>query len=231
MIATDKFIFIHLFRTGGTTINSSLKGKLLGYHRPRSLIPREYLHLPVVGNVRNPFDWYVSVYYHCLNYCYPMKTPTFINFILDFKRYSFKESIRRLVDTSWMTSVDREKCLSHFPLTYNWDGTLLDNLRRTECQSYLDSGVGYLSWLFNYMYQYNGTTKGVIYKRLEDLKNYPKLNAMTGFNSIIGNIREPRNSNYMSYYDDDLIQLILNKDGDYIKRFNYLDNLEDKMYD
>jgi len=30
----------------------------------------------------------------------------------------------------------------------------------------------------------------------EDLKNYPKLNAMTGFNSIIGNIREPRNSNY-----------------------------------
>ena len=231
MIATDKFIFIHLFRTGGTTINSSLKGKLLGYHRPRSLIPREYLHLPVFGNVRNPFDWYVSVYYHCLNYCYPMKTPTFINFILDFKRYSFKESIMRLVDTSWMTSIDREKCLSHFPLTYNWEGTLLDNLRRTECQSYLDSGVGYLSWLFNYMYQYNGTTEGVTYRRLEDLKNYPKLNAMSGYNSVIGKIREPKNSNYMSYYDDDLIQLILNKDGDYIKRFNYLDKLEDKMYD
>ena len=75
------------------------------------------------------------------------------------------------------------------------------------------------------------TTEGVTYRRLEDLKNYPKLNAMSGYNSVIGKIREPKNSNYMSYYDDDLIQLILNRDGDYIKRFNYLDKLEDKMYD
>lgn len=221
MIATDKFIFIHLFRTGGTTVRNSLNGKMLGYHRPRSLIPKEYSHLPVVGNIRNPFDWYVSVYYHCLNFCYPMRTPTFINFILDFKSYDFKESIRRLVDTSWMTSDDKERCLSHFPLSYDWDTTYTDNLRQTECQSYLTSGRGYLSWLFNYMYQINGNTDGVTYNRLENLKDCYKLNATSGINSVFGEIKEPRNFDYMKYYDDDLIELILQKDKDYIKKFNY----------
>tara|TARA_B100001964_G_scaffold43843_1_gene48802 strand:- start:123 stop:815 length:693 start_codon:yes stop_codon:yes gene_type:complete len=224
MIVTDKFIFIHLFRTGGTPIINSLNGKMLGYHRPRSLIPKEYLHLPVVGNVRNPFDWYVSVYYHGLNGKYPMKTLTFINKILDFKRYSFKEGIKKLVDTSWMSSTDRKKCLSHFSLEYNWNLIHIDNLRRAECQSYLESEVGYLSWLFNYMYQYNGSIKEVTYYRLEDLdlKNYPRLNAMSGINSELGEeVKEPRHSDYMKYYDDELIELILYKDKNYIKKFNY----------
>ena len=232
MVVTNKLIFIHMFRTGGTSINTSLNGKRLGYHRPRSLIPKEYEQLPVVGNVRNPFDWYVSLYYHCLNFRYPMKTPTFLNFILDFKQYSFKESIKRLIDPSWMSSKDKEKSLSYFPASYNWNITLTDNLRKTEFQSYLNSNVGFLSWLFNYMYEYNGSTDGITYCRLEHLENdwssflgkkisYPKLNAMFGVNSVFGNIREPRQKKYMSYYDDDLIELIKTKDKDYIKKFSY----------
>ena len=221
MIVTDQFIFIHLFRTGGTTVNSGLNGKMVGYHRPRSLIPDEYLHLRVIGNVRNPFDWYVSVYYHCLNYCYPMRTPTFLNFILDFKRYSFNESIRRLVDTSWMSSIDKERFLSHLPLSYNWKTTLTDNLRKDEGESYLNSEVGYLSWLFNYMYQLNGSTEGVSYHRLEDLNSSVKLNAMSGEHYILGNIKEPRHEDYMSYYEDETIDLILHKENDYIKKFKY----------
>jgi len=98
-----------MFRTGGTSVNGSFIGKMLGYHKPRSLIPKEYEHLPIVGNVRNPFDWYISLYHHALNVNYPMKTRTFLSFILDFKRYSFKESIKRLLDTSWMTPQDKEK--------------------------------------------------------------------------------------------------------------------------
>ena len=92
MIATPSFVFIHMFRTGGTSINKFINGKKLGYHRPRSLIPKEYTHLPVVGNVRDPFDWYADVYFHALNFLYPMKTPPFLNSLLDFKRYSFKTS-------------------------------------------------------------------------------------------------------------------------------------------
>ena len=230
MVVTDKLIFIHMFRTGGTSINTSLNGKRLGYHRPRSLIPKEYEQLPVVGNVRNPFDWYVSLYYHCLNFRYPMKTPTFLNFILDFKQYSFKESIKRLIDPSWMSSKDKEKSLSYFPDSYNWNITLTDNLRKTEFQSYLNSKVGFFSWLFNYMYESKGSTNGATYCRLEHLEkdwssflgkeiSYPKLNTMSGVNSVFGNVREPKQKNYMSYYDDDLIKLIIDKDKDYILRF------------
>ena len=226
MIVTDKFIFIHLFRTGGSSIISGLNGKMIGYHRPRSLIPDEYSHLPVIGNVRNPFDWYVSVYYHCLNMCYPMRTPTFLNFLIQpdnfsCQKFNFNESIRRLLDTSWMTSNDKERFLSRLQPSYDWKTTLTDNLRREEGESYLKSGVGFLSWLFNYMYQFNGSTDGVTYTRLEDLKNHPKLNAMSGFNLNIGKIKEPRNADYMSYYEDDLIDLILHKDNDYIRRFKY----------
>ena len=166
MIVTDKFIFIHLFRTGGSSIISGLNGKMIGYHRPRSLIPDEYLHLPVAGNVRNPFDWYVSVYYHCLNQRYPMRTPTFLNFLIQpdnfsCQKFNFNESIRRLLDTSWMTSNDKERFLSRLQPSYDWKTTLTDNLRREEGESYLKSGVGFLSWLFNYMYQFNGSTDGV----------------------------------------------------------------------
>jgi|TARA_B100001964_G_scaffold1227_1_gene1455 hypothetical protein len=232
MLITDKFVFIHLFRTGGTSINNSFKGKMVGYHRPRSLIPKEYTSLPIVGNIRNPFDWYVDIYYHALNFHYPMKTSTFLNFILDFNKYSFKESIKRLLDTSWMTSQDKEKSLSHFVDSYNWNIKLTDNLRKTEFQSYLDSNIGYLSWLFNYMYEDKGSSDGVTYCRLEHLEkdwssflgkdiSYPKLNALSGVNSIFGQIKEPRQKNYMSYYDDDLIDLIMDKDRNYIKKFNY----------
>ena len=235
MLAADKFVFIHLFRTGGTSVTNSFKGKMLGYHRPRSLIPKEYAHLPVVGNIRNPFDWYVSLYHHALNFYYPMRTPTFLNFILGFKRYDFKESIKRLLDTSWMSSKDKEKTLSYFPDSYNWNINLTDNLRKTEFKSYLDSKVGFYTWLFNYMYGYKGSTDGMTFCRMEHLEKdwslflkkeiaYPKLNTMYGIHSVFGKVKEPRQKNYMSYYDDDLIELIMDKDKDYIKKFNPLVN-------
>ena len=122
---------------------------------------------------------------------------------------------------SWMTSNDKERFLSRLQSSYDWKTTLTDNLRREEGESYLKSGVGFLSWLFNYMYQFNGSTDGVTYTRLEDLKNHSKLNATFGFNPNIGEIKEPRNSDYMSYYDDDTIDLILHKDKDYIRKFKY----------
>lgn len=44
---------------------------------------------------------------------------------------------------------------------------------------------------------------------------------MYGIHSVFGKVKEPRQKNYMSYYDDDLIELITDKDKDYIKKFNY----------
>ena len=36
----------------------------IGYHLPRALLPGEYSHLPLLGTVRNPWDFYVSWYHY-----------------------------------------------------------------------------------------------------------------------------------------------------------------------
>lgn len=67
MIVTDKFVFLHLHKSGGTFLNKVIStlfptAKEIGYHYPMSMIPQEYRHLPVLGVVRNPWDFYVSYY-------------------------------------------------------------------------------------------------------------------------------------------------------------------------
>ena len=69
MIVTDKFVFVHFPRTGGTFITAVImrlfpSAREIGYHLPRFLLPNEYSHLPVLGGVRNPWEFYVSWYYH-----------------------------------------------------------------------------------------------------------------------------------------------------------------------
>ncbi len=52
-------------KTGGQTLGDIIEqcipdSQVIGYHYPRSVIPPEHLDLPLVGMVRNPWDWYVS---------------------------------------------------------------------------------------------------------------------------------------------------------------------------
>ena len=67
MIVTNRFVFIHMHKTGGQSINQGLLNcvagtREIGYHYPHSLLPQEFAHLPLVALIRNPWDWYVSWY-------------------------------------------------------------------------------------------------------------------------------------------------------------------------
>ena len=69
MIVTEKFVFGHLPRSGGTFVSEVIKkffpsAHEVGHHLPRGLLPREYSHLPVLGTVRNPWEFYVSLYHY-----------------------------------------------------------------------------------------------------------------------------------------------------------------------
>ena len=69
MLVTDKFVFVHLPRSGGTFVSEVIRkffpsAHEIGYHLPRVLLPREYSHLPVLGGVRNPWEFYASWYHH-----------------------------------------------------------------------------------------------------------------------------------------------------------------------
>ena len=68
MIITDHFVYIHTSRTAGTFVNKLILdhvpgAQILQYHGHLGDLPEKYAHLPVIGLVRNPWDWYVSMFF------------------------------------------------------------------------------------------------------------------------------------------------------------------------
>ena len=68
MIVTKRFVYIHTSRTGGTFLNKLILehvpgAQMLKYHGHLGGLPEEFSHLPVIGFVRNPWDWYVSMFF------------------------------------------------------------------------------------------------------------------------------------------------------------------------
>ncbi len=68
MIISDRLVFLHLHKSGGTFVNQFLlncvpAARQIGYHLPYSALPEAYRALPVMGSVRNPWAYYVSWYF------------------------------------------------------------------------------------------------------------------------------------------------------------------------
>src|ERR1044071_1772687 len=69
MLVTEKFVFIHFPRAGGTFVHDVVtkffpSAREIGYHFPREFLPEKYSHLPILGTIRNPWEFYVSWYHH-----------------------------------------------------------------------------------------------------------------------------------------------------------------------
>lgn len=69
MLIHDRFVVLHLQKTGGTfltkVLERELEGSLTkrGAHQGWRAIPPEAADRPVLAFVRNPWDWYVSWYH------------------------------------------------------------------------------------------------------------------------------------------------------------------------
>ena len=68
MIVTDRLLFLHLHKSGGTFVNSLLmhcvpSARRIGYHLPYREAPQAFRDRPVVGTVRSPWAYYVSWYH------------------------------------------------------------------------------------------------------------------------------------------------------------------------
>jgi hypothetical protein len=138
VIITDRFVYIHMPKTGGTFVTEMLRHlyglrgspnpwrrtywKLtiknytsLNKHGTCSQIPREYGHLPIVGCVRNPFDRYVSTYAFEWWRMYPEQYPG----LLEHPNYpdlNFEEYVR-LANEKWL---DRENPGVQVDSTLGW---------------------------------------------------------------------------------------------------------------
>jgi hypothetical protein len=70
MLVTPHFVFIHIPKTAGRFCRQQIVnygGPVLyrgGLHEPLVRLPQPFRHLPTIAFVRNPWDWYVSWYYH-----------------------------------------------------------------------------------------------------------------------------------------------------------------------
>jgi len=227
MITTDRFVFLHLHKSGGTFVNEWLlrflpDARQVGYHLPRSLVPPQAAALPVLGLVRNPWSYYVSWYSFQLE----RPRPNFLFRILSEEgRLGFEETVRNMLNLG-AGSPRLDVLLRALPAQYSNQGL---NLPRFALAPIRDTRVGFYTYLYRYLY--TGGTKPVGVGRLEVLRDelipllesvgQPVSRQMRAFVEH----EAPRNTSthaaYSEYYSAALRDLVAERDDEIIARYGY----------
>ena len=236
MIVTEHFVYIHTSRHAGSFINNLLleylpSAKMLRYHGQLRDLPAALRFLPVIGLVRNPWDWYVSMYFN-----YQAKRQYIFDIVTRGCEMPFTESVERFLTLGDDTA---ESIATRRALTDAAPSTLAPDIEPRRRRPGLvkqqfgeyPPGKGYYSWLLEQMHTVNGTLTGhfVHFERMrEDL---PGLLEETGCpvpNAMLRQIKTapPVNSSfrkpdYREYYSPALRDLVAEKDKSLIEQFNY----------
>jgi hypothetical protein len=225
VIVTDRLVFLHLHKSGGTFVNMLLlrcvpSARPIGYHYPYRELPDEYRSLPVVGTVRNPWAYYVSWYHFQAGLSEP---NILFRLCSDDRRLAFKETIGNLVRLS--EDEARLKLLEEgLPETYAKRGL---NLTKSSVAELRERGVGFYSFLYERLYA--GANEPRIL-RMEGLREELRetLSALGEINECAEQFIEqaPRlnatpHEEPSHYFDDDLASLVAERDGELIKRYGY----------
>lgn len=224
MLVTDKFVYIHLERTAGNFVADFLKlffprSKTIGYHYTRAMLPASHRSLPIVGFVRNPWDWYVSFYIHK------------IRFVPGVARYAFEDLTRLLLhlntDTPASTKFKHE-FLAGCPESIEGNqsmGVTVDELR-----AFRATDIGFYSWLFQRMFaDEHGRIDDILFGTYENLEDdIARLLAACGvtltaeMNRFLRDGGSSRRSlPYQTYYSDTLRDDVRAQERHMIERFGY----------
>lgn len=227
MIATGRFVFVHLHKSGGTFVNECLlrffpDARRLGYHLPRSLIPEPYRALPVLGFVRSPWSYYVSWYAFQSRMARP--NPLFLAMSRQ-RTLDFAGTVRNLLDLGSDDAL-LDDLLPRLPTAYGQSGLNLPGFALAPIRA---SGAGFYSYLYRYLYGEDdaGLTIGRVEHLREDLLAF--LDRFDG--AVTPPLREfvlretPRNPSqhgaWRDYYDDTLAAQVAERDRAVIERFGY----------
>ena len=229
MIVTDKFVFVHFPRTGGTFITDVImrffpSAQEIGYHLPRSLLPNEHSHLPVVGAVRNPWEFYVSWYFHVS----PRDAATPLHtWLSENGKHQFEGATRNALNLG----IDHDRLdalIETLPDEVDYRKRNIPNITKDALRKIRGTGVGYYTFRFNHLF---GNADEVFFCRQESLRV-----DLIRFLELIGaasnEIRayvlksEKRNaadhSHYAKYYTPELAELVSVRDRAVIERFGYV---------
>lgn len=227
MIATDRFVFLHLHKSGGSFVNQCLLRLLpgarqLGYHLPRHLVPPEAASLPVLGLVRNPWSYYVSWY------AYQAERPrpnALFRVLSENGRLAFRETLANMLALG-EGSPQLDALVAALPKDYGNQGI---NLPGFALAAIRGSGLGFYSWLYRYMFGAADERRHI--GRMESLREeLPRMLEAVG-QELSAELREyirqappvnaGRHANYPDYYDADSRQLVAAHDAALIERHGY----------
>jgi hypothetical protein len=227
MITTDRFVFLHLHKSGGTFVNECLlrflpDARQVGYHLPRSLVPPHAAALPVLGLVRNPWSYYVSWYSFQLE----RPHPNFLFRILSEEgRLGFEETVRNMLNLG-AGSLRLDLLLRALPAQYSNQGLNLPGFALAPIRA---TRLGFYTYLYRYLYA--GGAKPVVVGRLEVMRDelIPMLESVG--QPVSAAMREyveheaPRNTSthaaYADYYSTALRDLVAERDAEIIARHGY----------
>ena len=232
MICTPTFTLMHLHKTGGQSINDALLqcvrgANEIGYHLPLRLLPEEAKSLPVIGVIRNPWDWYVSWY--AFNNLRGVKNPLF-NIVSRGKQAGFSETIENLVRYPEVSSSNGIMKSSHKALLsehFENDGGA--GFTKACVNEFNSATEGYYSLLVKRMF--GGRRDNVHFLRFESLEQdlrqvlqrlgVAEAEAIHRYMSEQPRKNSSARGHYAQYYEPQLSALIAEKDKGIIERFGY----------
>jgi hypothetical protein len=232
MITTPTFAFIHMHKTGGQTLINIIgqnidDTQMVGYHYPIKMLPADVADLPVVGMVRNPWDWYISWY--AFNTRPNVSNPLF--FILsDGFQANYRQIIKNLIclGSDQKSSQNyRRALIDILPETLednNGVGLTKESIRELE-----GSQDGYYSWQFKRMHGelddklHIGRFENLQEDFLSIMRNLtvPEADAMQSSFEKMPRLNSSSHSHYSKYLDSELKDLIAEKDAWLINQFDY----------
>jgi hypothetical protein len=226
MIATDRMLFLHLHKSGGTFVNAMLlrcvpSARPIGYHLPYREVPAGYRHLPVVGTVRSPWAYYVSWYHFQLA---QRQRNILFQVCSDEGTLGFGDTIANLVNLS--ADAPRLALLeAGLPDNYQKRGL---NLTKACVGELRERGVGFYSFLYERLY--TGTDRPAVLRteRLrEELRSTMSALGLLPnacIDEFLGEAPPLNVSEHDApsrYFDESLAALVADRDRTVIERYGY----------
>lgn len=236
MIVTKHFVYIHTSRSAGTFLNKLILenapgARMFQYHGHLKDLPETFSALPVIGFVRNPWDWYVSMFFD-----YRRKQQYVYQIISDGGALGFDATITRFLklgDNSDESKNLLDRLVHTAPKII--DARTPPRLRlpglRSEHFATFPENSGYYSWLFQLMYESQNDHRVHIGRfenlreeilRLFTLTGTPITPRITSYLKETGVLNSsPRPKGFAGGYPADLEQLVADKDSYLIDQFGF----------
>ena len=231
MLVTDKFVFLHLPRCGGTFVYDVVRkffpsAREIGYHLPRELLPEEYSHLPILGTVRSPWEFYVSWYHHHSSNRYSPSKNVLFCCVSEDRKLDFVQTIRNALNLG--VSDDKlDLLIQALPENFDYQKRHIPNLTKDVMRKIQGTGMGLHTFRFNQLF---GQADDVFFCRVESLRVdlmafFERIGAASdALRSYVLGLDKKNISAHLqhsTYYTPELAELVLIRDRQLIERFGF----------